>query len=104
MAEKRGSSNNPNLELLVSFTELRTEFRAFTEEMRRYISGNSEKLGHIEATKADKSELKEIIEKNTDHEARLRVVEEGFWKQVGALVVIQLIVQVALTFGSHLIK
>jgi hypothetical protein len=98
MAQRR---KDPNVDLIVAFTELRTEFRSFTEEMRRYIETNSGKIAYLENMKADRTELIEATGKQADHETRLRIIESDRWKIYAIASAIALIVEWVSRFIPH---
>jgi hypothetical protein len=88
--------------------ELRTEVKSFREEFRNSDKNVAAQLGNLQSVKLDKEEFVRHIASETeiklDHESRIRALEKGFFRTAGALAAIQIIVQVALSFASHLFK
>jgi hypothetical protein len=66
------------------------------------VSTQIESLTRTKQSKEDSSrQTKEDEELHKDHEQRIRDLEKAYWRAVGALAVVQIVVQVAINYFSQ---
>jgi hypothetical protein len=78
--------------------ELRTEVKGLREDFRTANTSIAAQLASLQTSKLDKDTFSDHLQKFEDHEERIRSLEKGFWKMVGALIVVQIVAEALLRY------